>query len=188
MADARFGKDYCRQSSNGLVWRGYFQTADGNGIQIDPEDRGAAPIIVLPDGQICGARALGLVRAASGDPEGRGRRDTSCFRRRPAHEGRVGTSKIPQNQIRSRLQAGSPVEFGERASLVTTSPPAMSRCCGGGLYIISTTATPIPWCARDIRVQDGKADRCHHHPSRGGHTIKLGERRGGEALAKTACS
>jgi len=117
---ARYGKDL-PPITNGLVWRVFPDRPDETGtFRLIREDRGATPNIVLPPGNYVVHVALGLVsavRAVSLKAE----TDRESFVL-PAGglriEGRVGTSKIPQNQISFSIYKGSQFEVGERASLV----------------------------------------------------------------------
>src|SRR6202035_1345565 len=89
------------------------------------EDRGATPNIGLPPGNYVGHVAIGLVsavRAVSLKAE----TDRESFVL-PAGglriEGRVGSSKIPQNQISFAIYKGSQFETAERASIVPNGAP-----------------------------------------------------------------
>src|SRR4029450_9513726 len=88
------------------------------------EDRGATPNIVLPPGSYVVHVALGLVSAVravtitsetdreASVPPAAGLRT----------EGRVGTTKIPQNQISFSIYKGSQFEGGERTPLLPSVP------------------------------------------------------------------
>ena len=148
---ARYGKDL-PVINGGLVWRVFADKPDDTGtFKLIREERGATPNIVLPPGNYVVHVALGLVsavRAVSLKSE----TDREAFVL-PAGglriEGRVGTSKIPPNQISFALYKGSQFEGGRaRRRWCPTSPPAMSRCCRRGPTTSSPTmATPIRWCA-----------------------------------------
>src|SRR5579883_1778928 len=117
---ARFGKDLPVVTS-GLVWRIFSDRPDETGnIKLVREDRGATPNIALPPGNYVVHVALGLVSAVR-PVTLKAETDRESFIL-PAGglriEGRVGTSKIPQNQISFSIYKGSQFEAGERASLV----------------------------------------------------------------------
>ena len=147
---ARYGKDLPVITS-GLVWRVFSDRPDETGtFKMIREDRGATPNIVLPPGNYVVHVAMGLVSAVR-TVTLKGDTDREAFVL-PAGglriEGRVGTSRIPQNQISFAIYKGSQFEPGDRASLVPSVAPAMWCCCRRGPTTSSpTTATPIPWCA-----------------------------------------
>ncbi len=121
---ARFGKDL-PVINNGLVWRVFADKPDESGtFKLIREDRGATPNIVLPPGSYVVHVALGLVSATRAVTL-KSETDRESFVL-PAGglriEGRVGTSKIPQNQISFVLYKGSQFEAAERASLVPNQP------------------------------------------------------------------
>src|SRR4030088_27483 len=105
---ARYGKDLPVINS-GLVWRVFSDRPDETGtFKLIREEGGATPNIVLPPGNYVVHVALGLVsavRAVSLKSE----TDRESFLL-PAGglriEGRVGTSKIPQNQISFAIYKG----------------------------------------------------------------------------------
>jgi len=140
----------CHQ--HGLVWRVFSDRPDETGtFKLIREDRGATPNIVLPPGSYVVHVTFGLVSAVR-PVTLRTETDRESFLL-PAGglriEGRVGTSKIPQNQISFAIYKGSQFEVGERASLVpSVAAGDVVLLPEGTYYIISTTATPIPWCAR----------------------------------------
>ncbi|HEV7599539.1 MAG TPA: hypothetical protein VGO49_04700, partial [Bradyrhizobium sp.] len=117
---ARYGKDL-PVINNGLVWRVFADKPDETGtFKLIREERGATPNIVLPPGGYVVHVTLGLVsavRAVSLKSE----TDRESFVL-PAGglriEGRVGTSKIPPNQISFAIYKGSQFEAAERVALV----------------------------------------------------------------------
>src|SRR6476646_10116592 len=117
---ARYGKDL-PAINGGLVWRVFADKPDDTGtFKLIREERGATPNIVLPPGSYVVHVALGLVsavRAVSLKAE----TDRVAFVL-PAGglriEGRVGSGKIPPNQISFALYKGSQFETAERASLI----------------------------------------------------------------------
>src|SRR3977135_3302437 len=117
---ARYGKGL-PVISNGLVWRVFSDRPDETGsFKLIREERGATPNIVLPPGSYVVHVAFGLVSAVR-PVTLKSDTDRESFLL-PAGglriEGRVGTSKIPQNQILLAIYKGRQFEIRERASLV----------------------------------------------------------------------
>src|SRR5438552_13767105 len=114
---ARYGKDL-PAINGGLVWRQIADKPDDTGtFKLIREERGATPNIVLPPGNYVVHVALGLgsaVRAVSLKAE-----TERVALGLPAGglriEGRVGSSKIPPNQISFALYKGSQFEGGAGA-------------------------------------------------------------------------
>ncbi len=188
---ARYGKDL-PPITNGLVWRVFPDRPDETGtFKLIREDRGATPNIVLPPGNYVVHVALGLVsavRAVSLKAE----TDRESFVL-PAGglriEGRVGTSKIPQNQISFSIYKGSQFEVGERASLVpNVSAGDVVLLPEGTYYIISNYGDANSVVRSDIRVQAGKLTDVIVTHRAAVITLKLVSDKGGEALANTAWS
>jgi hypothetical protein len=72
-------------------------------------------------------------------------------------EGRVGTSKIPQNQISFAIYKGSQFETSERGALVpNVSAGDVALLPEGTYYIISNYGDANSVVRSDIRVQAGK--------------------------------
>ena len=146
---ARYGKDLPVITS-GLVWRVFADRPDETGtFKLIREERGATPNIVLPPGSYVVHVALGLVSAVRAVTL-KSETDRQSFLL-PAGglriEGRVGASKIPQNQISFAIYKGSQFEVGERAALVpNVAAGDVVLVPEGTYYIISTTAMPIRWC------------------------------------------
>src|SRR5438128_9864300 len=121
---ARYGKDL-PVINGGLVWRVFADKPDDTGtFKLLREERGATPNIVLPPGSYVVHVALGLVSAVRAVTL-KAETDRVAFVL-PAGglriEGRVGSSKIPPNQISFALYKGSQFEGGagaeQRSSLV----------------------------------------------------------------------
>ena len=97
------------------------------------EERGATPNIVLPPGSYVVHVTLGLVSAVR-PVTLKAETDRESFLL-PAGglriEGRVGTSKIPQNQISFSIYKGSQFEIGERAPLVPSVAAGDCRAAAG---------------------------------------------------------
>jgi hypothetical protein len=188
---ARYGKDL-PVINNGLVWRVFADKPDETGtFKLIREDRGATPNIVLPPGNYVVHVALGLVsavRAVSLKSE----TDRESFVL-PAGglriEGRVGTSKIPQNQISFAIYKGSQFETSERGALVpNVSAGDVALLPEGTYYIISNYGDANSVVRSDIRVQAGKLTDVIVTHRAAVITLKLVSDKGGEALANTAWS
>jgi hypothetical protein len=191
---ARYGKDL-PAINGGLVWRVFADKPDDTGtFKLIREERGATPNIVLPPGNYVVHVALGLVsavRAVSLKAE----TDRLAFVL-PAGglriEGRVGSSKIPPNQISFALYKGSQFEGGagaERQSLVpNVAAGDVALLPEGTYYIISNYGDANSVVRSDIRVQAGKLTDVTVSHRAAVITLKLVSDRGGEALANTAWS
>ncbi len=188
---ARYGKDM-PVINGGLVWRVFADHPDETGsFKMIREDRGATPNIVLPPGNYVVHVALGLVSAirnVSLKPE----TDRELFIL-PAGglriEGRVGTSKIPTNQISFAIYKGSQFELGERAPLVpTVAAGDVVLLPEGTYYIVSNYGDANSVVRSDIRVTAGKLTDVTVTHRAAVITLKLVTDKGGEALANTAWS
>jgi hypothetical protein len=188
---ARYGKDL-PVINNGLVWRVFADRPDDTGIfKMIREDRGATPNIVLPPGSYVVHVTLGLVSAVR-PVTLKSETDRESFVL-PAGglriEGRVGTSKIPQNQISFSIYKGSQFEVGERAPLVpNVSAGDVALLAEGTYYIISNYGDANSVVRSDIRVQAGKLTDVIITHRAAVITLKLVSDKGGEALANTAWS
>lgn len=188
---ARYGKDL-PVIGNGLVWRVYSDRPDENGaFKLIREDRGATPNIVLPPGSYVVHVALGLVSAVR-PVTLRSDTDRQAFVL-PAGglriEGRVGSSKIPQNQISFSIYKGSQFEIGERAPLLpSVAAGDVVLLQEGTYYIISNYGDANSIVRSDIRVQASKLTDVVVTHRAAVITLKLVSDTGGEALANTAWS
>jgi hypothetical protein len=188
---ARYGKDL-PVINNGLVWRVFSDRPDESGtFKLIREDRGATPNIVLPPGNYVVHVALGLVSAVR-PVTLKAETDRESFLL-PAGglriEGRVGTSRIPQNQISFAIYKGSQFEVGERASLVpNVAAGDVALLPEGTYYIISNYGDANSVVRSDIRVQAGKLTDVIITHRAAVITLKLVSDKGGEALANTAWS
>ena len=188
---ARYGKDL-PVVNGGLVWRIFADRPDETGtFKMLREDRGATPNIALPPGNYVVHVSLGLVsavRAISLKPE----TDREAFLL-PAGglriEGRVGTTKIPQNQISFAIYKGSQFEGGERPPLVpSVAAGDVVLLPEGTYYIISNYGDANSTVRSDIRVQASKLTDVTVTHRAAVITLKLVSDKGGEALANTAWS
>jgi hypothetical protein len=188
---ARYGKDLPVINS-GLVWRVFADKPDDTGtFKLIREERGATPNIVLPPGNYVVHVALGLVsavRAVSLKSE----TDRESFVL-PAGglriEGRVGSSKIPPNQISFAVYKGSQFEGAERSALLpNVAATDVALLPEGTYYIISNYGDANSVVRSDIRVQAGKLTDVTVSHRAAVITLKLVSDKGGEALANTAWS
>src|SRR6202790_2826529 len=188
---ARYGNDLPVINS-GLVWRVFSDRPDETGtFKLIREDRGATPNIVLPPGSYVVHVAFGLVSAVRAVTL-KSETDRESFLL-PAGglriEGRVGTSKIPQNQISFAIYKGSQFEVGERAALVpNVAAGDVVLVAEGTYYIISNYGDANSVVRSDIRVQAGKLTDVIITHRAAVITLKLVSDKGGEALANTAWS
>ena len=188
---AKYGKDLPVITS-GLVWRVFADKPDETGtFKLIREDRGATPNIVLAPGSYVVHVALGLVSATRAVTL-KSETDRESFIL-PAGglriEGRVGTSKIPPNQISFSIFKGSQFEAAERSSLIPNFAGADVALLPEGTYnIISNYGDANSVVRSDIRVQAGKLTDVIITHRAAVITLKLVSDKGGEALANTAWS
>ena len=188
---ARYGKDL-PVINNGLVWRVFADKPDENGVfKLIREDRGATPNIVLPPGGYVIHVTMGLVSAVR-PVTLKSETDRESFVL-PAGglriEGRVGTSRIPPNQISFAIYKGSQFEAGDRASLVPNVAAGDVALLPEGTYYINSNYGDANSVVRsDIRVQAGKLTDVIISHRAAVITLKLVGDKGGEALANTAWS
>jgi hypothetical protein len=188
---ARYGKDLPVITS-GLVWRVFSDRPDETGtFKLIREERGATPNIVLPPGSYVVHVTLGLVSAVRAVTL-KSETDREAFLL-PAGglriEGRVGTSRIPPNQISFAIYKGSQFDAGERASLVpNVAAGDVALLPEGTYYIISNYGDANSVVRSDIRLQAGKLTDVVITHRAAVITLKLVSDRGGEALANTAWS
>ena len=188
---ARYGKDL-PVISGGLVWRVFSDRPDDTGtFKLIREDHGATPNIVLPPGSYVVHVALGLVSAVR-PVTLKSETDRESFVL-PAGglriEGRVGTSKIPQNQISFAIFKGSQFETSERPALLpSVAPGDVALLQEGTYYIVSNYGDANSVVRSDIRVQAGKLTDVIITHRAAVITLKLVSDKGGEALANTAWS
>jgi hypothetical protein len=188
---ARYGKEL-PVINGGLVWRVFAGRPDETGaFKMIREDRGATPNILLPPGNYVVHVALGLVSAVH-TVTLKAETDREAFVL-PAGglrmEGRVGTSKIPQNQIAFAIYKGSQFEPGDRAPLVpSVAAGDVVPLPEGTYYIVSNYGDANSVVRSDIRVQAGKLTDVTVSHRAAVITLKLVTDKGGEALANTAWS
>ncbi|WP_114356602.1 MULTISPECIES: hypothetical protein [Rhodopseudomonas] len=188
---ARYGKDQPVINS-GLVWRVYSDRPDDSGsIKLVREDHGATPNILLPPGNYVVHVALGLVSAVrpvtvKSDTE----RENFLL---PAGglriEGKVGSSRIPSNQISFTIYKGSQFDNAQRAALLpNVAAGDVALVPEGTYYIVSNYGDANSVVRSDIRVQAGKLTDVTITHRAAVITLKLVSEKGGEALANTSWS
>ena len=188
---ARYGKDLPVVNS-GLVWRVFSDRPDETGtFKLIREERGATPNIVLTPGSYVVHVTLGLVSAVR-PVTLKAETDRESFLL-PAGglriEGRVGTTKIPQNQISFSIFKGSQFEGAERAAVVpNVAAGDVVLVPEGTYYIVSNYGDANAIVRTDIRVQAGKLTDVVISHRAAVITLKLVSDKGGEALANTAWS
>jgi hypothetical protein len=189
---ARYGKDL-PAIGNGLIWRIYSDRPDESTgtFKLIREDRTATPNIVLPPGSYVVHVTFGLVSAVRAVTL-KAETDRESFVL-PAGglriEGRVGSSKIPQNQISFAIYKGSQFELGERAPMVpNVAASDVALLPEGTYYIVSNYGDANSVVRSDIRVQAGKLTDVIVTHRAAVITLKLVSDKGGEALANTAWS
>ena len=188
---ARYGKDL-PTINGGLVWRIFSDRPDDTGtFKMIREDRNPTPNIVLSPGNYVVHVTLGLVSAVRAVTL-KAETDRESFML-PAGglriEGRVGTSKIPQNQISFAIYKGSQFDGGDRASLVpNVAAGDVVLLPEGTYYIISNYGDANSVVRSDIRVQASKLTDVVVTHRAAVITLKLVSDKGGEALANTAWS
>ena len=189
---ARYGKDL-PAINGGLIWRIFSDRPDETTgtFKLIREERSATPNIVLAPGNYVVHVTFGLVSAIR-TVTLKSETDRESFVL-PAGglriEGRVGASKIPQNQISFAIYKGSQFEIGERASLVpNVAAGDVALLPEGTYYIVSNYGDANSVVRSDIRVQAGKLTDVIVTHRAAVITLKLVSDRGGEALANTAWS
>lgn len=188
---ARYGKDL-PPINGGLVWRVYSDRPDESGaFRLLREDRTATPNIPLPPGSYVVHVALGLVSAVR-PVTIKSDVDREAFLL-PAGglriEGRVGSSKIPPNQISFAIYKGSQFDGGERTPLLpSVAASDVVMLPEGTYYIVSNYGDANSVVRSDIRVQASKLTDVTVTHRAAVITMKLVSDKGGEALANTAWS
>ena len=188
---ARYGSDL-PPINGGLIWRVFSDRPDETGaFKLIREDRTASPNIVLPPGNYVVHVAFGLVSAVRA-VNLKAETDRESFLL-PAGglriEGRVGTSKIPQNQISFAIYKGSQFDSGDHAPLLSNVAAGdVVLLPEGAYYIVSNYGDVNSIVRSDIRVQTGKLTDVTITHRAAVITLKLVSEQGGEALANTAWS
>lgn len=190
---ARFGKEL-PVVNGGLIWRIYSDKLGPNGAtQLIREDRSASPVIPLSPGTYVVHVSLGLVgdvRTVTVKQD----TDRETFDL-PAGglrvEGRVGSSKIPSNQIVFSVYKGSQFDVGsnERAPIAQNVAAGEVLLVPDGTYfLVSNYGDANSIVRSDIRVQASRLTDVVVTHRAAVITLKLVSEKGGEALANTAWS
>jgi hypothetical protein len=188
---ARFGKDQ-GIIGGGLDWRVYAAKPDvGGRFKLIKEDKSATPNFVLPAGNYIVHVDFGLATAVK-PVTLRGQAMREEFEL-PAGglriEGRVGNTRIPQNQVSFDVYKGSQFETGERRPIAEhVQTGAVIAVPEGTYYIVSNYGDANATVRSDIRVQAGKLTDVTVNHRAAAITLKLVAEKGGEALANTAWS
>jgi hypothetical protein len=189
---ARFGKDQ-PLINGGLIWRIYADKPDPatGAFKLIREDRSATPQLSLPPGNYIIHVGLGLASAVR--TIGLHQDTVRELFDLPAGglriEGRVGSTKIPPNQISFGIYKGSQFDVGEREPLVSNVAVGEVVMLPEGTYhIISNYGDGNSVVRSDIRVQIGKLTDVTVTHRAAVITLKLVSEKGGEAMANTAWS
>jgi hypothetical protein len=190
---ARYGKDL-PAVNGGLIWRVYSDKLGANGAtQLIREDRSASPVIPLAAGTYIVHVSLGLVgdvrTVTVKQDTDREMFDLSAGGLRV--EGRVGSSKIPSNQIVFSVYKGSQFDVGssERAPVAqNVSAGDVVLVPEGTYFLVSNYGDANSIVRSDIRVQASKLTDVVVTHRAAVITLKLVGDKGGEALANTAWS
>lgn len=191
---ARFGKDQ-PAINGGLIWRVYADKPDSEtgAFKLIREEHSANPQIPLPPGNYIIHVGLGLANAvrAVGVHQDMVRETFDLPAGGLRIEGRVGSTKIPPNQISFGIYKGSQFDVGEGegeplVSNVTVGEVAMVP--EGTYHIVSNYGDGNSVVRSDIRVQVGKLTDVTVTHRAALITLKLVSENGGEALANTAWS
>ena len=191
---ARYGKDL-PAITGGLVWRVFADRPNEAGVmKLIREDKSASPTLALPPGNYVVHVSFGLVSDArfitlKADTS----RETFVLAAGGLTiEGRVGSNRIPQNQISFAIYKGS--QFDGSSS--PDAQPLLSNVAAGEVvllpegtyYIISNYGDANSVVRSDIRVQVGKLTDVTVSHRAAVITLKLVSEKGGEALANTSWS
>lgn len=189
---ARFGKDQ-PLINGGLIWRIYADKPDPatGAFKLIREERTATPQIALPPGNYIIHVGLGLASAVRtvGLHQDMVRELFDLPAGGLRIEGRVGSAKIPPNQISFGIYKGSQFDVGNREPLVSNVAVGEVVMLPEGTYhIISNYGDGNSVVRSDIRVQVGKLTDVTVTHRAAVITLKLVSEKGGEALANTAWS
>jgi len=191
---ARYGKDL-PPITGGLVWRVFADRPNEAGVtKLIREDKSASPTLSLPSGNYVVHVSFGLVSEArfitlKSDAS----RESFVL---PAGgltiEGRVGTNRIPPNQISFAIYKGSQFDGSSSPDaqplLSNVAPSEVVLLPEGTYYIISNYGDANSVVRSDIRVQVGKLTDVTVSHRAAVITLKLVSEKGGEALANTSWS
>jgi hypothetical protein len=191
MVAARYGRD-APAIGNGLHWRIFADQPDPTGVfRLVREDKSANPTFVLPPGGYVVHVSFGLANATK-RVQLRGENVREIFELAAGglrFEGRVGDSRIPNNQITFDVFRGSQFETGEKRQVADGVISGDVVLLPDGTYhVVSNYGDTNAIVRSDIRVQIGKLTDVVINHRAAVITLKLVNDRGGEALANTAWS
>ena len=188
MLAARYGPQ-APAISGGLVWRVYSANPDGNGtFRLVKEDKAAAPTFVLPPGSYVVHASFGFASAAKAVQL---RADTvrELFDI-PAGamrlQGRVNDARLPTNQVSFDIYSGSQFDTAEHRPIAQNVLTGDVILLPAGTYDIVSTYGDVNSLVRsDVQVQPGKLTDVVVTHRAAVITLKLVDKRDGEALANT---
>jgi hypothetical protein len=191
MVAARYGRD-APAITNGLHWRIFTDQPDPTGVfRLMREDKSANPTFVLPPGGYVVHVSFGLANAVK-RVQLRGENVREIFELAAGglrFEGRVGDSRIPNNQISFDVFRGSQFESGEKKQVADGVLSGDVVLLPDGTYhVVSNYGDSNAVVRSDIRVQVGKLTDVVINHRAAVITLKLVNDRGGEAIANTAWS
>jgi len=187
---ARFARDGGPIPS-GLVWRVYASRPDATGIfHVLKEDRGASPTFVLPAGEYVVHVTFGLVSDAKAVQLRESTRQVFEIAGGGLKvKGQVGGVDIPPQQISFDVFKGSQFDSGDKRPLVNNMLTGqVALVPEGTYYIVSNYGDGNAVVRSDIRVQAGKLTDVTVTHRAAVLTLKLVDKKGGEALANTQWS
>lgn len=177
---------------SGLVWRVYASRPDATGVfHVLKEDRGASPTFILPAGEYVVHVSFGL----ASDAKSVQLRDSTKQVFEIASgglkvKGQVGGVDIPPQQISFDVFKGSQFDSkdGQRPFVNNMLTGQVALVPEGTYYIVSNYGDGNAVVRSDIRVQAGKLTDVTVTHRAAVLTLKLVDKKGGEALANTQWS
>jgi hypothetical protein len=187
---ARFARDGGPIPS-GLVWRVYPARPDPTGVfPVLKEDRGASPTFILPAGEYVVHVTFGLASDAKSVQLRESTRQVFEIASGGLKvKGQVGGVDIPPQQISFDVFKGSQFDSGDKRPLVNNMLTGqVALVPEGTYYIVSNYGDGNAVVRSDIRVQAGKLTDVTVTHRAAVLTLKLVDKKGGEALANTQWS
>jgi hypothetical protein len=188
---ARFARDGGPVPS-GLVWRVYPARPDPTGVfPVLKEDRGATPTFILPAGEYVVHVGFGLVSDAKSVQLRESTKQVFEIAGGGLKvKGQVGGVDIPVQQISFDVFKGSQFDSkdGQRPFVNNMLTGQVALVPEGTYYIVSNYGDGNAVVRSDIRVQAGKLTDVTVTHRAAVLTLKLVDKKGGEALANTQWS